>query len=388
MSGSTGSAIARGKVWVLLLLILALVEGWGYGLPARGEGVNREMVHGYFFTSPGCEKCAAVDRLILRLAQKYPLEFRRLDINDPANYALLVKLEEKYQTTCPESPVIFIRDRLLSGKKEISDKLEAEIAKGAAPWPEAGLRGINSEQKIKERFHSFDLLVVGAAGLVDGINPCAFATIVFFISFLGFIGRRKREILLAGSFFSVAVFITYLLIGLGAFNFLRSLGSFSWLSRSVYYAVGGLAIVFGCISLYDYYRVRVGRGEGIILRLPLGIQKAIHSVIRANATSKRIAAAALVTGFSVTLLEVVCTGQLYLPTIVWLVKAPGFEPKALGYLVFYNLMFILPLVIVFILTYFGVASDRFGRLMKGRLGMIKLLAAALFFSLGVLLLFR
>jgi len=64
---------------------------------------------------------------------------------------------------------------------------------------------------------------VGNEALVDGLNPCAFATIVFFISYLAFMGRRSREVLAVGAALALGVFLTYLGIGVGLLRFLAAL---------------------------------------------------------------------------------------------------------------------------------------------------------------------
>jgi cytochrome c biogenesis protein CcdA len=58
-------------------------------------------------------------------------------------------------------------------------------------------------------------LAVVLAGLVDGLNPCAFATIIFFVSYLSLSGKKGKEILITGASFTVGVFIAYLLVVLG-----------------------------------------------------------------------------------------------------------------------------------------------------------------------------
>ena len=52
------------------------------------------------------------------------------------------------------------------------------------------------EESILKRFSKFSILGILFAGLLDGVNPCAFATLVFFVSYLVFIGRRRRDIIM------------------------------------------------------------------------------------------------------------------------------------------------------------------------------------------------
>ena len=95
---------------------------------------------------------------------------------------------------------------------------------------------------------------------------------------------------------------------------------------------------------------------------------------------------ALTAGFLVSVLESFCTGQVYLPTIAFVLKVPDKKLSALFYLVAYNLAFIVPLVLVFLLGLFGATSRTFSGFMEKRLGAVKLSTAALFFILGAVLL--
>ena len=56
---------------------------------------------------------------------------------------------------------------------------------------------------------------------------------------------------------------------------------------------------------------------------------------------------------------------------------------ATGYLLLYNLLFILPLVVVFVLTYFGTSSMQLGLFLQKRTAAIKLGTAVLFAALAV-----
>ena len=91
-------------------------------------------------------------------------------------------------------------------------------------------------------------------------------------------------------------------------------------------------------------------------------------------------------GFLVSLLESLCTGQVYLPTIVFATRAPGMRAAALGYLLLYNMMFIVPLVAILAATYLGVRSEAIITFFRRRLAMVKCGMTLLFAGLGVLVL--
>lgn len=247
-------------------------------------------------------------------------------------------------------------------------------------------------QAVISRFLSFGVLTVMGAGLIDGFNPCAFTVLVFFISFLTFAGYKKRELSILGITFILAVFAAYILIGLGLFKFIRSLELFGFLSRIIYLSIAGLAIILGIYSLYDWYIYNKTKDpQRIKLRLPDFIKRRTQKIIQDSSRDKNKTMVELIitvfsSGFLVSLLESICTGQTYVPTIAYVVKEPSLRASALGYLALYNLMFILPLAVILIAALKGVNSETFSKIARSHLGTIKLLTAGLFFLLGALLL--
>ena len=82
------------------------------------------------------------------------------------------------------------------------------------------------------------------------------------------------------------------------------------------------------------------------------------------------------------LFELICTGQVYLPTLVYVVQVSDQRAKALVYLLVYNLAFIVPLVVVFILVRFGLTEKHLQRFLTRRAGLTKLLTGILFLVLA------
>jgi hypothetical protein len=97
---------------------------------------------------------------------------------------------------------------------------------------------------------------------------------------------------------------------------------------------------------------------------------------------------AIMTGFLVTILEAVCTGQTYLPTISFILKMSPLKAQAFSYLLLYNFMFVIPLVAILFCAVLGFTSQEFSGFLKKRLSLIKLLMAILFFGLGGFLIWR
>ncbi|MFA5090741.1 MAG: hypothetical protein WC510_06940 [Candidatus Omnitrophota bacterium] len=389
----------KAGVLTIVFVFIAFCYGFSYG--QEGESPVQGLK---VFYSQSCHKCLNINHKIIPAIEsefKGRITVDYLDISDIQNYKLLLSLKEKYGIKHDTPvPVLYLQGHFLSGdiNKEGLRQFILNALKGHADRNETKVAPIDPVAK----FRNIEAMAVVSAGLVDGINPCAFTVIVFFVSFLALQGYRKRELLLIGLLFIFAVFLTYILIGVGIFGFLYRLRSFWMVSRVVNISVGVLSIALGFAALYDYFKFKKDKSpEGLILKLPQAIKNRIHTLIGSHyrkghkneAGRERkgifgLMIASLTTGFLVSLLESVCTGQVYLPTIVFVLKATPLKIQALGYLLLYNLMFIAPLVIIFILAMLGVTSLEFSRLLKRHLSKVKIAMAFLFFGLGVFLLWK
>jgi len=85
-------------------------------------------------------------------------------------------------------------------------------------------------------------------------------------------------------------------------------------------------------------------------------------------------------------MELACTGQVYLPTISFVVGLPGMRARAVLYLLAYNIMFVVPLLAVLLLTVYGISAARFQDWFVKHAALSKLIMVALFLLLGGLLL--
>jgi len=374
------------------------------GLVSAQVSVQSKIVYLAYFHTPGCKKCEKAEKILEIVKKRYPnLNISKFNMAVRENRILSEAVARKYNV--PEdkaliAPVVFLGASFLMGNDITQEKLEKLLPVYSkdgtfASWSVEKIDLQSAMQGIARRFKSFGLLVVLTAGFIDGINPCAFTTIVFFMSFLVFAGYKKREMILTGICFIAAVFLAYLLIGLGLFRFFQVLEIYSFLSRLLYIAIALLAVWLGVVSLYDYWKYKTtGNLDALKLQLPKLIKNMIHKVIRSemadNSSLKfnviKLGGSAFIAGFIVSLLESVCTGQVYLPTIVFVMGLPELRPKAFLYLIFYNLIFIVPLILVFLLALKGATSEKFASFAKTHLGTVKLITAGLFLGLGIFLL--
>lgn len=363
-------------------------------MPVKDAQEQYKDVYVAYFYAPGCRKCDRVNYMLNRFQHNYPnLRIKKfnsdLTENAKLNEALCVLFNVPEQKRLIV-PSIFVGGVHLA-KEELTDRnfrklIEELEGRGTiCPWAEAEGALPKAERDIIQRFKMLGPSTVIIAGLIDGINPCAFATLIFFLSYLTLVGCKGKALVFTAVAFTIAVFIVYFLIGIGMFRFIHSLRIFSSLSRIIYLLAAVLAFTLAALSLYDFWMAKKGDYSKVKLQLPGFLKGKIHETIREKTRSNRIVPAAFATGVVVSFLEFGCTGQVYLPTICFVVGVPELKASAIRYLALYNLMFIVPLVAIFLLAYFGTTSERIAVVMKEHFAAIKIATALFFCGLGVLL---
>lgn len=357
-----------------------------------------------YFYQKGCPKCDRASYLLRYMTKKYPqLHVKQIDLNTDDGKRLNETLSSRLRVPQEKrliAPSIFIGDDYLSPEEITETKVEALIEKYAKVEAKSVLKVEQGEIKkaeeaIVERFKSFGIFAILLAGLLEGLNPCALATLVFFISYLTMIGGKQKEILMVGMGFSVSSFMTHLLLGVGILSFIQQFSFFPLFTRVVYGITFVISVLLGALSLYDYIQLKKGRPAKMTLQVPDFLKKKIHRIIRTRSNefeadqerpSGRLLLVALVIGAIITLLQSTCTSQVYLPTLLFVTNVPSLKGSAYLYLIFYNLIYIVPLLVIFGIAYWGVSSEEMSFLLQRRASTIKLVTCIFFFALaGVLI---
>lgn len=355
-----------------------------------------------FFVQEGCAECLLLRREFLpSLAARYGGRLRPVvsDTHDRATFLRLLDTLEACSITANEPLYLVVNGTaVLSGWDEIRLKgFEAidlalsgnESVAAAGADVRSGMaasRQASREHAAARLFSRFGWTAVAAAGLADGLNPCAFATIVFLTSLLAAGGRRGVAVLLGGLAFCLASFATYLLIGLGLLSALRRLEGLAHVRAVVEWGTIAALAVLGALSLLDAWRYgQTGDARAVRLQLPDGVKQRIRRFALARWGGPAVFGTGLVCGAGVTLLESVCTGQMYLPTLVFMSREGG-GCRAWGLLLLYNVLFIVPLFAVFTLGALGVRSQRLADWTRRHVVPSKLLLAVVFLALSAFLL--
>lgn len=180
------------------------------------------------------------------------------------------------------------------------------------------------------------LTLVLISGLLDGLNPCAFAVLIFFIAFLFTLQRGIGNIFRLGLVYVLVIYLTYLGIGFGLFKAIVITGQPHLMAK-----IGSwLVILLGLINIKDF----------IMPNLPfhLRIPKFSQSTLK-HWLTKATLPAVIVAAFLVGLCTFPCSGGIYV-AIIGLLASRGTFFQGFGYMLIYNLMFIIPLLVLLALA--------------------------------------
>ena len=175
------------------------------------------------------------------------------------------------------------------------------------------------------------LPLVTAAAVIDSINFCAFSVLLLTIAFLFSAGNTRSKILKVGGFYIAGIFLIYVLIGLGIARTLYFLNTPHFMAK-----IGAVVmILFGVINIINEFFPAFP----IKLKIPASAHSKMAPLIQKGSIPT-----AFFLGVLVGLYEFPCTGGPYLMILGFLHDRATYV-KGAGYLLYYNLVFVLPLII-------------------------------------------
>lgn len=217
------------------------------------------------------------------------------------------------------------------------------------------------------------LSVILSAGLLDSLNPCAIAVLLIFIALMFTLSKSRRDIFIMGLTYIGAVFLTYLAIGLGILKVLHLFN----VPHLVAIASGWAVLAIGLWGIKEVLRP----GKFRLLSISLKFRQKI-----AFWAQKATLPAAAMMGVLVGLTEFPCTGAIYV-AVLGLLAAKTTFLKGLGYLILYNLMFILPLAVILIVSGNRLVVEKIINFNEAKSNQTKLISAIIMIILGAAILF-
>lgn len=233
------------------------------------------------------------------------------------------------------------------------------------------------------------LIKIITLAAADAINPCAFAVMtMILVSILLANPEKKNKVLVGGIAFTLAVFIGYFFYGLIMVQLFKSFIQFT--SNIYPYLTKGLAvfaIILGIFNIKDFIKYQPG---GLATEMPLNFRPRVKQIIK-GVTSPT---GAFITGIFVTLFLLPCTIGPYIiatGSLANITNGNIFSFSVLKILVpwllFYNLIFILPMLGITLIVYFGVSTtDKLSEWKERKIKYIHLITGLLLIALGIAIL--
>lgn len=370
---------------LLLIILLFLITSTAFA---------EECVHIIYFYSETCHACAMTSPILDEIEENYNVIIDRRELHEVGNANLFQYYLNIYDVPTDKwgyTPTTFIDDNYIVGySPEFKETLISIITDcydghcfcpfnqtaadyfGAPAFPNVShTTGYIGNHTTPQTKIELTIPTIVTAALIDSINPCAFAVMIFLLTYLINIGSKKRVIRI-GSVYIFTVFITYFFAGLGLFLAVQSTN----MTRIVYHASAIIAIIAGIVNLKDYFWY----GKGITLQIP---EKAKPSI--SKWAKKASVPAAIVLGFLVSMFELPCTGGVYL-AILGLLSNNLTKSQAIIPLLLYNFVFVLPLIAIIGFVYYGVSAKSLENWRKKKRNYMKLFSGLFMIILGVFML--
>lgn len=221
------------------------------------------------------------------------------------------------------------------------------------------------------------LIRIITLALADAINPCAFAVLLMvLVSILLANPEKRKTVLVGGLYFSLAVFVGYFLYGLIIIQLFKSFVNFtSGIYPYLTNTLAGFAILLGILNIKDFIKYKPG---GIATEMPLKFRPLAKLYIK-RITSPR---GAFYIGIFVTLFLLPCTIGPYIIAGGSL-SALSFM-QTIPWLIIYNLIFVLPMIIITLIIYFGITEvEKLSNWKEKNIKYIHLITGLLLIGLGI-----
>jgi cytochrome c biogenesis protein CcdA len=217
--------------------------------------------------------------------------------------------------------------------------------------------------------------IITGFALIDSINPCVIGVLILLLTVLLKAGK-KRAVLINGISYTVGVYVTYLVGGLTLLGIFNGIRAISFISQILYIVIGAFVLFAGFLEVKDYFWY----GRWFSLGIPPGLVKYVEKKA-AGAHVSLIATFSF--GALLTLIELPCTGAPYL-AILTLMSQSGFDYlTSLPLLLYYNVIFVLPLLVIIFMAYKGFGLKRMEGWRQEHRGTMRLYIGLALLAIGI-----
>mgnify|MGYP001113621958 CR=1 FL=1 len=216
------------------------------------------------------------------------------------------------------------------------------------------------------------LPLVITTGLLDSLNPCAISLLLIYIALMFTLGKERKEIMTFGLFYISAVYVAYFLLGIGLLKF------FIIFDTPHFILIAGaiLSIIFGLLNIKEYFWPNLP----IHIRMPYSVRQKANDIAH-----KATIPSAILLGLLVGITEFPCSGAVYITVLAYLQAKETFL-AGIFYLAIYNLMFVSPLIIIYLVSTNRIVVEKIINKQEQLGRKMHIVLAALMIALGTAIL--
>lgn len=355
----------------------------------------------FYFSTSSCSDCSVVQGFLDSLEKAYAINIggkeewsnisvTKFEIEDEDSLKLIKKLFDDYNVPDDDRrvPIIFLKDGYLSGKDEIREQLVNRIMEGQAAFQENERESLLELDGRMNSLTGYEVPGLILTGLLNGLNPCSISMLLFFISMLLL---KNSNILKLGLAFIFGKFLAYLMLGTVLFNLLLRIDG-NWFNSIQ--SVTRIILIIICfllsyLNIVDFISSKNEKYNKIRLQLPVSLRELNHKWIKSIQSVKGTGILTLTSfglGVVVSAGEFLCTGQIYLATIVLMIRNnPVFDLKTISYFILYGVALVIPLLILSIIMHKGNEMFQVSEKIRKNMPIIKLANAFIFLLFGILI---
>lgn len=346
------------------------------------------QVHLYFFWSQSCPHCRKALPFIDSLNREYPwLEVHSAEVSQSRDHQRRYADMASQLGQPPTSvPAFFICGRMITGydsaqgvgqeiiRLALNCRLAPDTAIAAtAEGGEFLLPYVGTIDPQRNSLLIFTLIIAG----MDSFNPCAFFVLLFLLSLMVHARSRSRMLLIGTTFVSISALVYFMFMA-AWLNLFMMIGAMPVITT----IAGAIAITIGLLNTKDYFLFRRGPSVSIPESAKPSLFRRMRGLLKADDVVTLLFGTAGL-AIAANTYELLCTAGFPMVYTRLLTLSELSDTQYYAYLVLYNLVYVLPLMIIVLVFSFTLGAYKLS-VQQGRF--LKLLSGLMMLGLGLVLL--
>lgn len=375
---------------IIIAVFLVLLSAF---MSSLVEAQDTTVLDIHVFVGQTCPHCAELEHYLDSLQEQYehinPTYYEVWYSEE--NQALFQQMASEHQIQARGVPTMFIGDEHFVG---YSPQMNEDIIRAINQNLNHTETESDETSETKENItgESVNLPLIGEVssdaislpvltiilGFLDGFNPCAFFVLLFLLSMLVYAKSKKRMLIIGLTFvfFSGLIYFLFMSAWLNFFMITKNITIITTIA-------GVVALTIAAINIKDFFAFKKGVSLSVSDEHRKSLIVRMRSLLKAESmTSMMIGTIAL--AVAANMYELLCTAGFPMVFTKVLVLNELNTVSYYSYLLFYNIVYILPLLTMVLVFTYGFGAKKLSRSQGEAL---KLLSGMMMLALGSMLVF-